>query len=361
MRATILALAAVVVVCPSCKGKKKRAAGETSSSKDAGTTAAPGAGARMDPSPKPPATWVLRLPAPRFEELADKSMGPLMDGDRALVSSSQIGTLAVDARSGKVLGDGGEVVFPGSAADRLRTLPEEAKRESRYGRVRGWASIPGAYFVVWDRAVARVGAKSGKVEWTHPLAEQVALGVAGPMVAGDWVVWVRDEVLEARRRDGSDYRQALGQYASCRRCLALGKSGVHSSVRAIRRDARVEDGVVFMAPAAWVPARQAATFGEPMIRSGQVLDALFGKVGVDRFPLIMVVRRDSSLRNDAVEMLGFLGLGKPGPRLTWKLPPPNGRRAEPVRVARHGDGLLVFYDGRYLARLNLAAPANPKP
>lgn len=359
MRAAGIAL--VIATCAAgCKDKGEPDEGATPTAKPATAKVEAGGEARLERNPAAPATWILRLPAPKLSELPNRSMGPLIVDGRAVVSSSQIGTVAVEPATGKVVPVTGPVVFPGSAADRLRSLPEAAKRASAHGRVRGWAATEDAYFVIWDRAIARVprdpAAAGDDKAWTHPLAERVALGVAGPVIAGDWIVWVRDEVLEARRRDGSDYRKALGQYASCRRCLASGKTGLHTSVRAIRRDARVKDGVVSMAPAAWVPATQSATFGEPMIRSAQVLDALFGEVGVDRFPLIMVVRADRSLRNDAVHMLRFRGLGKPtGAPITWKLPPPNGRRTEPVRMAKVGDGLLVFYDARHLARLSLAS------
>jgi hypothetical protein len=163
-----------------------------------------------------------------------------------------------------------------------------------------------------------------------------AVGVSGPVRAGTNVAWVRDQILEA----GSGGRVAWvapGFHAYAPGSLISTDEG---SLLALRLSS---DGIQ---PVRIEPASGRAVENGTAVPGAQVLAAAPWGAG-----LAAVVRLDVSLRHDVViawdERLNA--------RWAWPVPEPARPRVEPMGLvalpAGAGGGVVVFHDGRFLARL----------
>lgn len=163
-----------------------------------------------------------------------------------------------------------------------------------------------------------------------------AVGVNGPIQAGANIVWVRDQLLEAGN-DGHINWTAPGFHAYAPGSLIMTGEGMLLALRLS------SDGIQ--------PVRLEYESGRAVengtaVPGAQVLAAAPWGAG-----LAAVVRLDASLRHDVViawdEHLNA--------RWAWPIPEPARPRVEPVGLAAlpagAGGGVVVFHDGRYLARL----------
>ncbi len=208
--------------------------------------------------------------------------------------------------------------------------------------VRGAFIRGDAVYILWSNAVSKCvvpASARGTITpaWSSPLSERIAAGAAGPIVAGDHLVWVRDEVLESRTLDGKTAWTARGRFAHCPTCLTTRGT----RLRAIRLDARVSSTGALLGFASIDPGTGAVAASAGSLAAPQLLAA------ANRF---LAVRADTSLRNDWVRTIDSAGVAGPG----WHLPAPTSRRSSPVGLAAVGSDALVFYDGRHLVRLPAA-------
>jgi hypothetical protein len=163
-----------------------------------------------------------------------------------------------------------------------------------------------------------------------------AVGVTGPIRAGANVAWVRDQILEAGN-GGRIVWSASDFHAYAPGSLALADDGLLLVLRLSN------EGIQ---PVRIEPARGRTVENGVAVPGAQVLAAAPWGSG-----LVAVVRLDASLRHDVViawdEHLN--------PRWAWPVPEPARPRVEPVGLAAlpasAGGGVVVFHDGRFLARL----------
>jgi hypothetical protein len=155
--------------------------------------------------------------------------------------------------------------------------------------------------------------------------------VAGPVRAGERVLWVHDEALEAVDQGRTVWR-AQGRYAH-----APGSVRVLDQDRAlaVSLDRGIEPAVIDVERGQVVSVGQRA----PGI---QVLAAVLGNDGA-----VLVVRLDSSLTRDAIIAYDR----EHRIAWAWPLPMPATPRADPIGLAASDQAVFVFHDGQHLTRL----------
>ncbi len=172
------------------------------------------------------------------------------------------------------------------------------------------------------------------IEARWQLPADRAIGVAGPIRAGERAFWIHDEHLEAVT-DGRREWRGEDSYA-----YAPGSLSADGTDRVLALHA--SDG--------FRPVVVAAATGK-VLSSGERapgIQVLRARFAAGR--LVVVVRLDSSLERDAVVAydkafrIAWL----------WPIPAPDRPRGEPIGLAVDRDAAFVFYDGSHLARLPLS-------
>lgn len=263
-------------------------------------------------------------PAPRWRaELASAAAEPLTwaVGPRVRatvrVASSAVGAVELDPMTGAVVARDPDAPRP----------PPRPADEMGVLRANGLACRLG-------RAALRCAGATGA--WSAPIEPAIDAGGAGPVAAGGAVAVVADEALIAfAAGDGRRLWRAPGRYATAPGALAADAAG---RLRAIAVDGGAQ-------PVAIVPATGAVAARGDRVPALVVWAAAFAPDGA----AAVVVRRDASLRRDAVVAFGADGRR----RWTWPLPPPDGARVDRPGVAVADGAVFVFYDGRSVARLDL--------
>ncbi len=301
-----------------------------------------------EPSPTPPPATFDAAPAgpgaPLWTTTIDGGVGtvvawgggPARVGDVIVVASDAFGVAELD---------------PATGAARVQNRADEAlirRRAMNIGtRMPGMdpdlvAAVPigGDSIVVLTRSsVARFpavkSAKQPSAVWEQAFDERAAVGVAGPVLAGDTLITVVDETLVGRRWDsGAVNWRAPERYASAPGSIAQ----VGDTVRVVAIDPAI-------GPASVDPrVGKRGSTGEG-VTGVEVLAAGWSAGGA----LVAVVRLDTSLRNDAV-----VGFRPDGTRAwTWKLP--SRERADHVGVLIDDKtaAAYVFYDGNRVSKFPL--------
>lgn len=371
-----------------------------------------------DPAPPvsavggPEPVWLIHVPDTPGMPVLETSEGPVLAGDLVLVASSAIGFAAVDRATGTLrwqrrgeeqpqrpIVRGILALLPGRCAAMIDEAPadqpvagcvDEVELQSGELRRRRWVVAPGpaprprvlgaegehliwgAEGVVWvDRGAPAVMARQADgaaplavsptatgaiVIWrdeiqvvvrdagggyravaSRALPERVLRGVTDPVPADGTVAVVIDDELRGWRAETGE----VAWRAPVRVSFAPGSVAGGATVRAIGLDGGIH--VVEIDPSRGVVVREGER--QPGL---QALSARFDASG----GLIASVRPTVSLLRDQV--MSFDAAGRH--RWTWNVPEPTAPRLDPVGVDGDERDAFVFYDGRELARLPVAAP-----
>lgn len=369
----------------------------------------PGAAGGAGPEP----AWVTRVPATPGMPVLEAAEGPVLAGDLVLVASSSIGFAAVERATGAVrwqrrgeeqpqrpIARGDLALLPGRCAAEIDDAPpsrpvagcvEEVALASGELARRRWVIAPGptprprvlgavgdaliwgadgvvwidrgdpvviathaegatplavtlteaGALVVWRDAIETVvrGEAGGFEAGTRrELPDRILRGVTDPVAVGEVLALVVDDVLQG-------WHPASGQVAwraSARMSYAPGSVVRRDEiVRAVALDGGLH--VVDIDPARGAIVREGER--RPAL---QASSARFDAAG----GLMVAVRPSVSLLRDQV--MAFDADGRH--RWTWDVPVPTAARLDPVGVDGDERDVFVFYDGRELARLGVAAP-----
>jgi hypothetical protein len=383
--------ALVLALLAACKGHEGAPA-EHAASRDAGTTdaaadAAPPDAAAVWPQlarfPRVEPVRVVALPArpdvPRFDV-----GGPVIAGDIAIVSSSQLGFAAIDWRRGALvwtrqagLHVAPPIISPHGAILISDCTTPVAVPDTQLGciRVVSAAGIDQSYAAIHGKRVDAFAAEPGPqsawldgdrtVRWRRgeqAVAIDLITGVATPAAIAppplrvayrthSWDIERTEQRIIARERGKlawqtrSPYTALLGavylaDMAPMVRVASIGVFGGVAEMNLLDIDAT---GSLHGQAAFPVPAISAL---------GHAVDAV-GNTAV-------AIRMDSSLRHDFV--VGYAA----NALLMYVYPLPEIPRAEPVGIAIAPDAVLVFHDGdsfTVLPELSAppTAPGTPRP
>jgi hypothetical protein len=292
--------------------------------------------------------WLIRVPHEPGVPVVERSVGPVVAGGVVVVGSSVVGFAGLDAGTGAVrwrrpgerwpgppVVHGPYVRLPGRCGEpRGACAPQVELATGRSVEPpvpQPAGAAPGADAIAADDAGVWRGDR-----WRLAFDEPVAAGLAGPVVAGDVVAWVRDDRLEAAGfGDGRPAWSADGRFAYV--------------PGAIDVDARGDALRVISLAGGVGPARVDAADGRLLARGDTVAAIGVLAAALHDRGAVIAVRRDGSLRDDAVAAFDADG------RLlwTWPLPRPQAPRVDPIGLAATGDAVFVFFDGRLAARLPL--------
>lgn len=319
-RISATALLCACAVAIGCKESRKRADAPTVGAVPASAAEGERAGPEAEPAPPSDAgadraLWRTRVEARPGTAVLTWVNGPRRFGDEIWVGSSAIGVAALEPATGQLISherDAEPFVRAASPddPDLLRVV-----------------KVGGAVVSVRRDALVRADA------WRYTFDDGVALGVAGPVWLGERAAAVIDETLVGLRwADGVEQWRAEGRFAHVDGGLSTAAGGV---LRAVSLDGGVGP--------TWLDAATGA-----VRRAGDRAPGLsaLAAAWLPGGELAVVVRRDGSLRDDALAV--FDGEG----RLAWQwsLPRPDEPRVDPVGLLGDGDGFVLFYDGRFCAR-----------
>jgi hypothetical protein len=366
--------------------------------------------ARASGGPEP--VWLIHVPDTPGMPVLETAAGPVLAGDLVLVASSAIGFAAVDRATGALrwqrrgeeqpqrpIVRGTVALLPGRCAAVIDEAPadqpvagcvDEVELHSGELRQRRWVVAPGpaprprvlgaegehliwgAEGVVWiDRGAPVVIARQAEgaaplavtrtdtgaiVIWRHEvqvvardqdggyrhvarrtLPDRVLRGVTDPLPVDGMLAVVIDDELQGWRPETGE----VAWRAPVRVSFAPGSVTGGATVRAIGLDGGIH--VVEIDPSRGAVVREGER--QPAL---QALSARFETSGA----LLASVRPTVSLLRDQV--MSFDAAGQH--RWTWDVPEPTAPRLDPVGVDGDGRDAFVFYDGRELARLPVAAP-----
>jgi hypothetical protein len=359
-------LAAVLVIAAACKGRHAApapvAADDAAAIRDAGSLDAAGPWPALAAFPTTEPLRVVALPArpdvPRFDV-----GGPVIAGDVAVVSSSQLGFAAIDWRRGALVWtkpagihvappvvSGSSVILIGECLNPpevpdlllgcLRVVTPSGTDLSYAAihgpRVAAFAAAPGTQDV-WldgDRAVRwRRGDQAVSIDLMSGLATPAPIApppvhvVYGPHT---WDITRTDERIIARER-GKVAWQTRNPYTALVGAVYLAEQAPMVRVLSVGTFGGVAEMNLLDIDATGSLHGQAA-FPVPAIRTlGAAIDAV-GNTAI-------AVRLDATLRHDFV--VGYAA----DALLMYVFPLPELTRVDPVGIAIAPDAVLVFHDG----------------
>jgi hypothetical protein len=232
-----------------------------------------------------------------------------------------------------------EISMPAGHVVTHRRAPiPDSRDDAGTAAIKGWIEHESALVVATTTGLAGFAACSTpsacSPAWHLPWPR--AAGVTGPVPAGSNIAWVRDQILEAGNH-GRIAWTAPGFHAYGPGSLISTDDGTLLALRLS------SDGIQ---PVRIEPIHGHTVDHGTAVPGVQVLAAAPWGSG-----LAAVVRLDASLRRDVV-MAWDDALN---PRWAWPIPEPTRPRIEPVGLtalpASAGGGVIVFHDGRFVARL----------
>ncbi|HUH02236.1 MAG TPA: hypothetical protein VML75_09575, partial [Kofleriaceae bacterium] len=242
----------------------------------------------------------------------------------------------------RVLGaDGGDLIWGADGVVWIdRGAPQVIARQADGAAPLAVTPTDSGAIIVWRHEVQVVARGDGggyRDVARRTLPDRVLRGVTEPVAVGDVLAVVIDDELQGWRADTGE----VAWRAPVRVSFAPGSVAGGAALRAIALDGGIH--VVEIDPTGGAVVREGE--GPPGL---QALSARWDASGA----LIAAVRPTVSLLRDQV--MSFDAAGQH--RWTWDVPVPTAPRLDPVGVDGDERDAFVFYDGREVARLPVAAP-----